>query len=182
MALYASMVPPGVHYFYFVRDRGTIFLSPQYEVVRFKTTNIFLNRILINRRLEDIDTVHVAKDGEEEEAVFMKDRSVFRDYREDTQVFIRKCFDEDNWFGKIVRTIKKGPDQLEEYEKIKDLLYEHYVRIMNIFVYYSGASSYPTIGMNDFTSFATTCKILDHDNIGLAQLDLLLVATCVSHH
>jgi len=84
VALYGSMVAPGVHYFYFVRDQGTIFLSPNYEVIRFKSTNIFLNRIEVTRRLDDMETVHIANDGEVEEAIFMKDRSVFRDYREDS--------------------------------------------------------------------------------------------------
>jgi hypothetical protein len=102
------MVSPGSHYFYFVKDRGTIFLSPNYEVVRFKTTNIFLNRIEVTKRLDDVETVHIAKDGEVEEAIFMKDRSVFRDYREDTQTHLKKCFDEDWAFGKIPRTVKKG--------------------------------------------------------------------------
>ena len=41
-------------------------------------------------------------------------------------------------------------------------------------------SSYPTVSMNDFTSFATRCKILDHDKIKLADLDLILTATAVS--
>mmetsp|Transcript_39158 Transcript_39158/g.51233 ORF Transcript_39158/g.51233 Transcript_39158/m.51233 type:complete len:92 (+) Transcript_39158:240-515(+) len=54
----AQMVPPGMHYFYFARARGAIFLSPQHEVVRFKSTNIFLNRVKVNKRLEDIETVH----------------------------------------------------------------------------------------------------------------------------
>ena len=43
--LCSSMVPPGEHYFYFVRDKGQMFLSPQYEIVKFKETNIFLNRV-----------------------------------------------------------------------------------------------------------------------------------------
>ena len=34
--LYAQMCPPGYHYFYFMREKGSIFLSPRYEVVRFK--------------------------------------------------------------------------------------------------------------------------------------------------
>ena len=63
---------------------------------------------------------------------------------------------------------------------IKDKLYSHYVRILNIFTYYSGTSSYPTISLNDFTSFASHCQILDHHYIGLAALDLIRVATCVS--
>lgn len=50
--LYAEMVPPGHHYFYFVHDKGQIFLSPKFEVVRFKSTNIFLNRITVKKRLE----------------------------------------------------------------------------------------------------------------------------------
>ena len=36
--------------------------------------------------------------------------------------------------------------------------------------------------MNDFTSFSHTTKILDGEIINLAALDLILVASCVSHH
>ena len=182
IALCAQMVPPGYHYFYFVRDKGTIFLSPNYEVVRFKNTQIFLNRVFVAKRLEDVETVHVAKAGEEEEAVFMKDRSVFRDFREDTQAFLKKCFEEDFAFGKIPRTLKKGQDHEGAVAGIKEVLFEHYVRLCNIFDYYSGISSYPLLSWNDFTSFSTKCKILDHDKIKNADLDLILVATCVSHH
>ena len=85
MSIASQFVPAGTHYFYFVRNKGTIFLSPNYEVVRFKSTNIFLNRIVVGRRLVDVETVHIAKDIDDIEPVFMKDRSVFRDYREDTQ-------------------------------------------------------------------------------------------------
>ena len=52
--------------------------------------------------------------------------------------------------------------------------------ILNIFDYYSGTSNYPTISMNDFTSFSNATGILDQKIINLAALDLLLVATCVS--
>lgn len=67
-----------------------------------------------------------------------------------------------------------------EETAIKEALFSEYVSICNVFDYYSGKSSYPTISMNDFTSFSTECKILDHNYINLAALDLLLVATCVS--
>lgn len=127
VALCAQMVPPGYHYFYFVKQQGAIFLSPNYEVVRFKSTNIFLNRIFVTKRLEDVETVHVAKAGAEEEAVFMKERSVFRTYREDTQAYLRSCFEEDFQFGKIPRTVKKGAEHDKEVDKIKDLLFMHYV-------------------------------------------------------
>ena len=66
--------------------------------------------------------------------------------------------------------------------RIKELLFEHYVRIINIFDFYSGTSNYPFFTMNDFTSFAHTTNILDGEVINLAALDLILVASCVSHH
>ena len=59
-------------------------MSPRYEIVKFKKTNVYLNRIIIKNRLEDIDTVHIAKDALDEELIFMKDRSVFKDFRDDT--------------------------------------------------------------------------------------------------
>ena len=112
VVLCAQMVPPGYHYFYFVKDKGTIFLSPNYEVVRFKKTNIFLNRILVIKRLEDMtETVHVAKAIDDEEPQFMKNRSVFKNYREDTQAYLRKCFEEDFQFSKVPKLTKKGQDQ-----------------------------------------------------------------------
>ena len=81
----AAMVPPGQHFFYFVRDQGRIFLSPRYDIVRFKSTNIFLNRVVVKRRNEDIQTVHLARAGDEDEAMFSKERSIFRSYVDETE-------------------------------------------------------------------------------------------------
>ena len=53
--------------------------------------------------------VYVAKDRAEDEAVFMKDRSVFKDYREDTEKYLKECFEEDLWFGKITKVFRKDP-------------------------------------------------------------------------
>jgi len=110
----------------------------------------------------------------------MKDRSVFRDYREDTTAYLMKCFEEDFQYGKISRTVNKKGDVEAELAEIKACLFREYLPIINIFDYYAGTSSYPTISMNDFTSFSNQCGILDHTNIKLADLDLILVATCVS--
>jgi hypothetical protein len=43
--LYANYVPPGKHFFYFVKDEGHIIMSPTYPIVRFRETNIFMNMI-----------------------------------------------------------------------------------------------------------------------------------------
>ena len=84
-SIYANMVPPGRHFFYLCKEKGSIFLSPNNEIVRFKKTNVFLNSIVIEPKLEaGLDSVFIAETQGEEEAVFMKDKSVFADWREDT--------------------------------------------------------------------------------------------------
>ena len=83
--IWANMVPPGQHFFYFAKEKNEIFLSPRFPVVRFKQTNIYFNRIVVKPRIEEMNyTVHTAKARAEEEDIFNKDRSVFRNYIEDT--------------------------------------------------------------------------------------------------
>lgn len=104
--MYSNFFAPGYHFFYFVWDDGKIFLSPNYDVCRFKNTNIFLNRIYVHPSIEDFKAVHQVKGVEDEEAVFMKDRSVFREYKDENKVFLKKCFEEDMQFSKVLRFIK----------------------------------------------------------------------------
>jgi hypothetical protein len=172
-------VPPGRHYFYFVREEGTIVLSPNFDIVRFKTTNIFLNQLVVRPRVFDFDAVNIVKGGDEEEAVFMKDRSVFRDFKDDNKPYLKKCFDQDIIYTKIIRAVKGEEDVLED---IKELLFKHFIKINNIFLYYIGMSSYPTISMNDFTSWANKCNIVDGKWINLAALDRILITTNVALH
>ena len=134
------------------------------------------------KRLVDIEKVHMARDNDDAEPEFLKDKSVFKDFREDTHNFLRKCFEEDFNFGKIPRTVKKDAEYYNEITRIKEFLFEHYVRINNVFLYYSGCSSYPLLSMNDFTVFAKTTGILDGETIKLTDLDIILTASCNSHH
>lgn len=86
--LYANYVPPGKHYFYFVKADGTVMLSPNYSILSYKQTNIFLNMIEIVPRIMDFDAVNIVKGGDEEEVVFIKDRSVFKDYKDDNKAHL----------------------------------------------------------------------------------------------
>ena len=53
---------------------------------------------------------------------------------------------------------------------------------MDVYHYYIGISSYPTIAMNEFTSFAQKCQFMDNSNINLAALDRILITTNVAIH
>ena len=127
--------------------------------MRFKSTNVYLNRITVKPRLEDnLDTVFVAKDAIADEEIFMKERSVFKDFREDSEEFLWKCFIQDVEYSKLARLFKKDKTV---FEKVKEKLFEHYLQLINIFDFYSGISEYPRISMMDMTSFAHHTNILD---------------------
>jgi len=71
------MVPEGKHYFYFIFDRKHIFLSPNYDIVRFKGTNVFLNAINVKPREGPISHVTLPRPYKKNTGPFNKDRSVF---------------------------------------------------------------------------------------------------------
>ena len=151
MQIYANYAPPGQHFFYFTKEGGEIFLSPKYEIIRFKKTNIYLNRIIVKARQENEEIEVTTAKENVEEAVFMKDRSVFKDFRDDSVPFLKKCLEQDMEHSKLPRLFKKSP---EEYAAVKECLFNNYEQIVNIFTFYVGMSSYPTISMNDATAFA----------------------------
>lgn len=113
----------------------------------------------------------------------MKDRSVFREFKDDTTDYLKKCFDEDMQFSKIKRTCKKA-EMEEEFAAIKKVLFKYYEKLKDIHLYYSGRSSYPTISMNDWQIFSHETKLLDEEGANMAQsaMDLVFVATSVSNH
>ena len=177
--LYANYVAPGKHHFYFVAEEGSIILSPNYQLVRFKETNVFFNQIEIKPLSIEFDAVNIVKGGDDDEVVFLKDRSIFRDYKDDTKPYLKKCFEQDMAYGKISRAVKGDEESLS---LISDILWANYIKLNNIFLYYIGYSSYPTISMNDFTSWAKNCDLVDGKWIDLAALDRILITTNVALH
>ena len=53
----------------------------------------------------------------------MKERSVFKPFREDTDASREKCLNQDMQYAKIAKYYKKD---VETYERVKACLLEHY--------------------------------------------------------
>ena len=53
----------------------------------------------------------------------MRDRSVFKDYREDTDPYLKKCFKQDMEYAKIFKLFK-DPDV---YDRVLETLFSHYM-------------------------------------------------------
>lgn len=78
---YCNYVPPGKHYFYFVYKNEYIFLSPKYDVTRFKGTNVFLNMIRVKERTKPLVSVTLGRNVYTQEAIkFNKEKSVWKDF------------------------------------------------------------------------------------------------------
>ena len=72
---------PGIHYFYFMYKNEYIFLSPKYDIVRFKGTNVFLNQIRVHERIKELQVVTLSRNfAATEQAKFNKDKSVFKKF------------------------------------------------------------------------------------------------------
>jgi hypothetical protein len=181
--MYAEFVKPGFHYFYFVQGQERCFISPRYEIVRFKNTNVFLNRVKVVYVKQEFETVFVAKKYAEEEELFMIEHSVFKRYEGEQipkrQVMLEKAFEIDIEFSKINRVCKS--DDLELL-KVKACLWNHYPRLMNIFLWEIGRGEIPTISWNDTTSYAKKTNILDGVIVDLSTFDRTFILTNVNDH
>ena len=58
---YASVIPAGRHFFYFIFDRRYICLSASHPIARFKDSNVFLNELTVTHRKEPLQSVKLQK-------------------------------------------------------------------------------------------------------------------------
>ena len=92
---------------------------------------------------------------------------------------LEKAFELDVGFSKLFRVCKSDDIELL---KVKAKLWDHYPRLMNIFLFEIGRSDNPTISWNDTTSFATRTGILDKVTIDLSTFDRTFILTNVNSH
>jgi hypothetical protein len=72
---------PGTHFFYFIFRSEFVFLSPRYDIVRFKGSNLLINRIKVEERKEEIKLVRLPRKLQIiEEEKFNKAKSVWKTY------------------------------------------------------------------------------------------------------
>jgi len=142
--IYANLVAPGFHYFYMIQGAEKCFLSPRYPIVRFKDTQVFLNRVHIEPKVHEFENVFTLKEGAEDEELFLIDHSVFARYEveqlPDRSKMIFKGFELDVKWSKLFRVCKSDEAELS---RVKMKLWEHFQRISNIFLWEIGRSDKP---------------------------------------
>ena len=89
-----------------------------------------------------------------------------------------KMLDQDLAYGKVHKLVRKGSTEMPD---IRQALLNHYLHVKNIFLMVACNSSYPTIGLNDFTEFCRVSKIFDK-NVILATVDRKFINTNQSNN
>ena len=132
--------------------------------------------IRVNKRTSELQQVTLSRYVQQAEQVkFIKERSVWKKFQEDTPEFLMKMLEQDIKYGKTSKLTKQKKDA----DDLKEVLFKYYLEVKNIFLYIASNSSYPTMGLNDFTTFINTSKIMDK-NVNLATVDRQFIATNVS--
>ncbi len=91
-----------------------------------------MNEITVNKREWIISEVRPrGKDGDELANKFDKNKSVFRQFREESEELLRKMFELDFSSSKMTRIIRNND---EELLKVKNLLWLNYNKIKNIYL------------------------------------------------
>jgi hypothetical protein len=176
----SQYVPPGRHFFYFVYNRKRVILSPDYSIVRFKGTNVFLNQVEVRKRDFELKRVTLTR-SMDDSGEFKRERSVFRTYQEDAEDSLKLMLLQDIKYSKIMRLCKLESDK----EALVKTLEKHYFKLKSIFLFYvTRSASYPaspTMDINDLDRFCYTSRIFDR-NLNKSSLDRMLIATNVSNN
>lgn len=105
---------------------------------------------------------------------FDKGNSVFRTWRADTEEKLKKSFELDVGYSKIM----KASGSQEVFEEVTSILFEHIRQIKDIFTYGIATSSFPSISWMDFSNMCQHWKIIDK-NLSYATIDRVFIATNV---
>lgn len=77
-------------------------------------------------------------------------------------------FENDLKLTKIPTKIKDK----DQFEKVKEALYEHYDYMKTLFLSLACDSAYPAINKQDFDIFALTCRLHERPNVDEAKINL----------
>lgn len=174
---YASVIPAGRHFFYFIFDRRSICLSASHPIARFKDTNVFLNELIVTRRKEPLQSVKLQKrslpDGSEE---FQMSRSVFKTFQVEDADTIERMLRQDIKYGRIPTMTNRQ----HVVQKLLDVVDKHYVVLKGMFYHaLANSKNFPTLNMDDVTRICYKAKLFDR-NMNMATLDKNFVATNAS--
>ena len=105
---------------------------------------------------------------------FNKNKSVFKNWKEDTPNFLKESFFTDISYSKVQKFTKEP----EIYDEVWEVLLKHTSQIKEMFTYGIGISSYPSISWLDFCNMCKDWEIVDK-NLTMTTIDRVFIITNV---
>lgn len=168
---FSCIFPPGMHRFWIITGNSDVCVSKQYARKTWEGYKV--NEINIPIRNYDLEPIEEIKDGAQN--AFDKNKSVFKNFVEDTEVTRKIMFDNDKKHLKLNRIIKDE----NALNQVNAVLLRNFEVIKEIFDATSASSSYPNIGWLDFSNFCDRCQILDSKYLNRSALDRAFIAVNV---
>jgi hypothetical protein len=168
---FTCIFPPGIHRFWIITNNSEVNTSKNFS--RKTWEGFRVNEVNIPIRNYDLEPVEEVKDVVQN--AFDKNKSVFKNFVEDTEVTRKIMFDNDKKHLKLNRIIKDE----NALNQVNAVLLKNFEVIKEIFDATSASSSYPNIGWLDFSSFCDRCQLLDNKFLNRAAVDRAFIAVNV---
>lgn len=167
---YAGVLPPGNHKFWIIINNTEVCVSRQISRRKWETTTV--NEMNVEIRNYDLEPIIEIKEPKNS---FDKNKSVFKNFTEDTPQTRKIMFSNDKKHLKLPRIIKDEASLNEVY----NVLLENFAVIKEIFDATSAASNYPNIGWLDFSNFCERCQLIDNRFLNRSAIDRCFIAVNV---
>jgi len=153
---FSDYLPPGIHHYKICWHRDQAGAN---ENVEAGVEVLLEGNLSIKPRDTDVRPVRKTDKSSEEKKEFIKERSVFAEFRLDDEISLRKAFEMDvrRWKLKDA-TLKKA-----EADKILLFLYKKYTTVRSIFMRYAAWNCYPFVSLEGFADCLDECKVYDND-------------------
>jgi len=92
------------------------------------------------------------------EVVFKKNKSVFKDWKEDTETTLKKSCEHDFSCWKLSKFMQKDP---EDIEKVEELIAKHLPMLKTLHIYTASKSNFPYVDVPGFKAFIDSFPIID---------------------
>jgi hypothetical protein len=147
------LIPPGKHRFWIILDDQSVCVTRKISTARW-------NKILVNQFIMPLRELEISLTGEMShitQPIFDKNKSVFRNFLEDSETVLKAAFESDLKCMKINRIVR----EYHELDQVVDILRKNYPKIKSIFFELIIGKNYPYIDKEGFIGFCNTCEILD---------------------
>jgi hypothetical protein len=158
------LIPSGKHRFLIIKDDSSVCVTRKVSAAKWK-------KLLVNEFTMPLRELEIALTGEMTLAVaqlFDKNKSVFRNFLEETEAIVKASFESDMKIMRPGRIVREMP----ELNKLLVCIGKNYAKIKAIYLELIITQRFPIMGTDDLWKLCEKIKVFDED-FTQAKFDLI---------